>query len=491
MATRSAAPKTTIYANGVPYTATSTQKAQSLALKDNPGASVSSFTAAPVYTQTPQEQAQSAYNAGKATEVTTGGTTPPPGTTGTLTAQITTPKSLQKTGPAPAVVTSTAAEKDLANKKAQMDALNQDVVNHQAAVNTPVQSPTDTSQSKDDSTQEQQKPLTLDEQISQMLGDENANVDTVDANVETEMTPLAQEMTKVQTQYDKQAATTLKRLDQISTGTYPLSPAEKSLLDATRKTFLNTIEAQKTANQGYQGQITEAMASLGIDMTAPTEASGQMFAVISAGNEKVADLDAKMATSLADLQIGFQKEDYAEVSDAWTKTADNFDKRINTIKEMQSAVVDAANAQKKEMRERTEFAINTMITSAKFSYDQIKDTIDQAFRERQLDETVRHNLTSEAISRQKKASTITREDAKAFGLPVKMIGMDEDQFLSDMNDNVPPAWFVDKIQTDAQSSLDEDKREELWSVFKDGVDSHFAGADDNSNPFADSTSTTP
>lgn len=322
-----------------------------------------------------------------------GATLPPTVTPGTLAAKISNPKDT--TVPAPAVVTSDAAERDLANKKQQVDTLNQDVVAQQSAL-APPPAPPETTQTP---SQSDQKPTpSLDDQINEALGNLDSGIDSTNEAAAEQTGPLYQEQQQIEAERDQQAAASLKRLNQIASGTYPLSPAEQSLLNATRSTYLSTIEAQKTADSGFQGQLRESMASLGINMSAPTQAAGEMYAAISSGNQKVADLDAQMAKSLSDLQIGFQDSDYTKVSDAWDKTAAYFKERITTLQDMQDAITQAAKDQRTEMTDRVHFAINTMITSDKFTYQQKQDAIDNAFKERQIDEQQRHDLQTEAIS---------------------------------------------------------------------------------------------
>lgn len=322
------------------------------------------------------------------TPITAGATTPPTG--GTLTATLTKPPDT--TVPAPAVITSKQAETQLATIREQIEKLTKDVANHKAAIGaTQPQATTPTGDNP--------QPKSLDDQIGDLLGSLSSTSDAINQSAGEDVSPLAVQQGEVQAQYDAQAAVALKRLDQIATGTYPLSPAEQSLLDSTKQTYLSTIQAQQTANDAYTGQMREAMASLGISTSAPTQAIGMIHAAISAGSDKVAELDAKMATELATLQIGFQKEDYAEVSDAWSKAADYMSDRVKTLQDMQKQIFDQAKEQKAELRSNVELALTTIINSAKFDYQQKQDAIDNAFKAAQIDETQRHNLQLEAVSR--------------------------------------------------------------------------------------------
>lgn len=402
------ADKVTLYdENGIPHTSTTVERATSLAVKGgadptklttvsptiygNQGQVVSGPTPQQI-NQQKQIEAKRAFNTAQQTELTAGSTAP----TGTMTAQITTPKGLQKTVAPPAVVTSDAAEKDLANKKTQVEQLQADTDAHRTAMSTPQQTPgpiqTVSGQEKTQASQD------LDSQINDLFGGMNDEFADIDANTQEQLTPLQQQQQELQTQLDNEASVALKKLNKIASGTYPLSPAEKDLLSSTRSIYESTIQAQQAANTGFQGQLTEAMASLGISYSAPTQALGLMHAAISSGNEKVADLESQMAKSLAELTIGFQDSDYQKVSDAWEKTSTYMKDRITAIQDMQDAVTEAAKQQKQDRKDYTTLALQYVVKSADFSYEQKQDAVQNAFRSQEISETQRHNLQSEAVS---------------------------------------------------------------------------------------------
>lgn len=394
-----AAPKTTVYdTNGIPFTATSASKAGDLAARK--GAAGSVTTVAPPgipntsSNTTATAEAQKAFQAGQQNAATMGGTTPQ---TGTLTAQITQPKGLTKPVAPPAVVTGDAAEKDLANKKMQMDQLTADTIAHQQALNTPQTTPEQTDTSKTD-TSTPQAPQSLDEQITTLLGGLNSSDENIDQDTQTQLTPLQQQQQELQTQLDKAATNALTQLKQISSGTYPLSSSEQSLLSSTKDTYVATIQAQQTANSAFEGSIAATMASLGISTSAPTEALGEMHAAISAGNGKIADLNAQMATSLANLQIGFQKSDYTMISDSWDKTSTYMQSRIKTLQDMQTQVLDAAKQQKQDAKDYTTTALQYVVASAQFTETQKQNAIQNAFSQQQITESQRHNMAEESIA---------------------------------------------------------------------------------------------
>lgn len=314
---------------------------------------------------------------------------------GVMTAQITTPANLQKKGPAPAVVTSDAAERDLADKKLQADQLQMDTTQHRAIVNQPPPVPVESGKTKEDTSSEPKQPQSLDEQLTSILGDLNTNQVQIQQDAGDVVSPLAAEQAQFQAEFNKSAIAAINKLNKIASGTYPLSATEKSLLSSTEASYQATIAAQQTANQAYTGQMTELMASLGIATSAPTQAIGMIHAAISTGEQKVADLNAKMATKLAELTQGFQEQDYKMVNDAWKATSDFMKDRITMLKDMQKAVLDAAHQQQQDLKDYAQLTLTTMMNSANFTYREKQDAIENSFRQMSINETQRHNLISE------------------------------------------------------------------------------------------------
>lgn len=319
----------------------------------------------------------------------------------TTSANISNPVSTVKT-PAPAVITSTAAQNDLASKQSQVDQLNADTANHQAVVSASQAPPaTDTSATTTPASNTPSNTDTLgslDDQINGILSGFSDQSSKIESDANTQAGTLGDEATAAQTALDTAATTALSQLNAIASGTYPLSPAESSLLNATASGYQQAIQYQTTANASYTGQMTEAMASLGISTSAPTEAIGLIHAAISSGTSKITDLNSQMATSLANLQLGFQKQDYQMVQDSWDETSKYMEDRVSTLTAMQKQVTDAAHQQVQDLQAQTQMNLSTIIDSAKFDYQQKQDAITDAFQQQQITETQRHDLQEEATA---------------------------------------------------------------------------------------------
>lgn len=339
---------------------------------------------------------------------------------GTTTANISSP-SPTTTTPAQAVVTSTAAQNDLTNKQNQVTQLNNDTTNHQAIVaagNLPP-APTGTYASDTTTPTSDTNGGSLDDQVNDILSSFGTDSSKIESDADTKANALGDQATAAQTALDTAAVTALSQLKAIASGAYPLSPAESSLLNATASGYQQAIQYQTQANASYTGQMTEAMASLGIDTSAPTEAIGLIHAAISSGTSKITDLNGQMATSLANLQLGFQKQDYAMVQDSWDETSKYMEDRISTLTTMQKQVTDAAHQQVTDLQSQTKMNLDAIVQSATFDQKTKQDMIDNAFKSQQITETQRHDLQSEATEKEKadtaaSEATLTPENGAAI-----------------------------------------------------------------------------
>lgn len=323
-----------------------------------------------------------------------------------MNAQITSPNSTIKT-PAPAVITSGAAQSDLLNKQTQVGQLNTDTANHQALVSgqlPPAPTGTDASKTTTPASNTPSNTDTagsLDDQVNSILSSFGNDSSKINSDASAQEKTLGDEASQAQADLDSAAVTSLSQLKQIASGVYPLSPAESSLLNATASGFQQAIQYQTQANASYTGQMTEAMASLGISTSAPTEAIGLIHAAISSGTSKITDLNSQMATSLANLQLGFQKQDYQMVQDSWDETSKYMEDRVSTFTAMQKQVTDAAHQQVQDLQAATQMNLTTIMDSAKFTYQQKQDAITNALSQGTLDEKTANDLRTYSLNVQK------------------------------------------------------------------------------------------
>lgn len=313
--------------------------------------------------------------------------------TPTLNANVTTP-SASTTIPPPAVVTSDSAEKDVANigtqlSQAQTDATSQALTKAQAQANalqTSIQNQNNNGQGGNQS----QTP-SFDDQLSSIISNLDTGNKANDNGASATQDQLLSQEAQNASDQAQQWQNTQDAFQSIRNGTYPLTSAEQSTLDATQQQFQQTIQAQQQANTAYTGQMKEAMASLGIDTSAPTQAIGNIQATVTSGQQKVAALNTAMTLAISTAQVAYQKEAFDELQQSWTDAAQQFDSRQKTLSDMLTTVTAQAKNSQDELQNRTSDALTAVMDSQTIS-DQDKA---RAIQQSQLDETTRHDKMQE------------------------------------------------------------------------------------------------
>lgn len=334
------------------------------------------------------------YNAdGSTTNYANGVPTTTPAPTGRLNAVIA--DTTNKKADAPTVITSDTASKDFANKQNQINQLNQDTQQHQQVMQQPPAQPLSDKQTDGGSSQQTSPTKSsagaLDDQIQSIISGLAPQTKAVNDSANKQESAITDAQTQEQNDQNAAYASTMAKLQSITQGTYPLSPAESALVSSTASMFQQTIQAQQTANQAYTGQMTELMASLGINTSAPTQAIGQIQATIDSGNQKVAGINAQMSQSLATLQEGFQKQDFDQVQTAWADAAAQFTERNNSLKDMLASVQKSQEDQISQIKDNTTMALSAIMDSNTIQYQQKQTALDQA----RLNETIRHDQATE------------------------------------------------------------------------------------------------
>lgn len=327
---------------------------------------------------------------------------------GTLNANISTPASNSTVVAPPAVITSASAQNDLNNMQTQVGQLNQDVANHQqinqnnAANTAAAQSQNQNSNSGSGDTSNSNNSNSnngssntgvpsLDDQINSLLSDLNSNTQAVNQDAQNNEGGLLSAEDQNQQAQNAAYAQTASQLQAIASGTYPLSASEQQLLTATASQFQTAIQQQQMANQNAvaSAQMT------GLATNSSGEAISLMQNAITNGNLAVTKINAQMATSVATLQQGFQKQDFDMIQSAWQDSAKQFEDRQSELQNMLTTVQSAATQQEKEIQDNTTTALSAIMDSNTISY-QAKQ---QAFQQAQLSETTRHDMVDEMDSR--------------------------------------------------------------------------------------------
>ncbi len=166
----------------------------------------------------------------------------------------------------------------------------------------------------------------------------------------TATNPVNSQLQANQNKQDAMFASLTTALNQVMNGTFPLTPSQQSLINATQNSFNEAKAAQEIANANYEGSVAFAGASSGRSQSAPEIQLGLVHAAVTAGISKIAGIDAQASKAVADLQQGFMTQDYNMINNAYDKASSYFKQKSDTIQQMsdnvRQATQDAIQAQK-------------------------------------------------------------------------------------------------------------------------------------------------
>lgn len=143
-----------------------------------------------------------------------------------------------------------------------------------------------------------------------------------------------------------------------------LQSSEAALVNATTQQFQGILTAQAQSNASQLGAATEAAARTEQEYN-QTGAVGTIASVISQGNQRLSDINSKMATTLADLDINFAKEEYSMMNDNFAKLDQSFTDRMTAFKDVHDAVATEAAAQLKAQQEAKTALDNAKLEASK------------------------------------------------------------------------------------------------------------------------------
>lgn len=292
----------------------------------------------------------------------------------TLTANVTPPSTTPTGTTAPAAISSSSAAKDLASKTGTVAELNNNAQAQSTSATTPETPAIDTSKTQTPATQNP-----VDDAISKILGELDKNLSSIQDNASTQGSDINKQIADNSAAETAAATDAYNKLSAISSGTYPLSPTEQQLLDSTKASYMQALQAQQTANSGALGQMQSILASLGMDKSAPMEATGFVYNVISMGTTKLADIATKMSAAVSKVQMAIQQNDFKNVQTAWTDMAKTFTDRTNALTKLQTDVTNAAKAVQTAATNYAKTAITAVVNSDKLDITQKKNAADELY----------------------------------------------------------------------------------------------------------------
>lgn len=123
-----------------------------------------------------------------------------------------------------------------------------------------------------------------------------------------------------------------------------LNSAQTANLQAVQNQFSAIAEQQAIANKSYLGQVTEAGAREGLEITSPQQYFANQQEAISKGLQDLNSLAATAATTVAGLQQSFIDKDYTAINAGYTELQSNLESQISTQQALQKNATDLYTA---------------------------------------------------------------------------------------------------------------------------------------------------
>lgn len=222
-------------------------------------------------------------------------------------------------------------------------------------------------------------------------------------------TPDSANAAQAQADYEKTATDTQAQgqkyqaqIDAITNGTVPLTAGQQAQVDALKASFQNLIDQQVLTNTGASGLANTRGYQAGAaeyDANFQTNAIGS---IITAGQNKVSDLNIKMAGAIASLTEGFKQNDIDAIKAAWNTYSDAQQARTDELKK----TVDDANKKIKDAQD----ALTTAQKDAQDRKDKIQSDINSV-----LTDAAKNGATQDVLSAIGKATDVASATAAAGG----------------------------------------------------------------------------
>lgn len=155
-------------------------------------------------------------------------------------------------------------------------------------------------------------------------------------------------LAKAEADYQAQATQVQNTITNIQNGTTPLTAGEQAQVDGLKQQFQALIDQQGLANTGASGAGNIRGYQTGSAEYDPSFQVKTIGSIVSAGQNKIADLNIKMASAVASLTQSFKDNDIKAVQDAWDIYKDASKNRTDalqkTIDDTTKAIKDAKDA---------------------------------------------------------------------------------------------------------------------------------------------------
>jgi hypothetical protein len=176
--------------------------------------------------------------------------------------------------------------------------------------------------------------------------DGQAQIVAKDPNAPIKVEDKEAELERKSLEFETQAQNVQTTIDNIQNGTVPLSAGELAQIEGLKQQFQQLIDSQNLTNTGASGTANIRGYQTGAAEYDPSFQVRTIGSIITAGQNKIADLNIKMASAVASLTQGFKDNKINSIKDAWSIYSEASKARTDAL----TKTIERANAKIKEAK---------------------------------------------------------------------------------------------------------------------------------------------
>lgn len=263
------------------------------------------------------------------------------------------------------------------------------------------------------------------------------NITPPDANAEQNtQNQLSDQENDVQSQLSDindqitQASNTFQNnISALMNGTFPLSPAQQSLINQTQSAVTGLINATQVSNQSYINGVKAFGVTAGASMYTPLQYMANINDATQNAAAKVAQVELNGAKQLSDLQQSFETEDSDLMTKSYDALQNSLTSKQKTLEDLATQVqTEAKNAQDEYDKQVDQYntevqnAIGNAFKADTLNEQQKNDLFNQAMQSAQFDEKQKMDLQTQWYQQQEIGL-----DKSKVALQQQSLGLQQDQ----------------------------------------------------------------
>lgn len=210
-------------------------------------------------------------------------------------------------------------------------------------------------------------------------------------------------------------------IDQLSTGTYPLSPAEQAQVDNVKVQYAGALKAAEDYKAAKALGATAAVAASGIEMYSPDEALGEIASAVKQGQQKVDTINSKIIDTQVKITNAIESNNYKAATALSKELNANIKARTDEISNINKTLAGQTDKLRTNALNVAKLQISTILSSDKLDITQKQNAVNQALKQGTLDEKTRHDVQTELNSQKKATASTTKPPAPAVQSTEKWI----------------------------------------------------------------------